>query len=51
MNSIGVDLHKKSIKVCVMSDRLRVLEWKTLHCDNPDAIVESCRQHSLSVAQ
>jgi transposase len=44
MNFIGVDLHKKIITVCVMSDQLRVLARKTLYCENPDEIVEFFRQ-------
>jgi transposase len=44
MNSIGVDLHKKIITVCVMSDELRVLARKTLYCEKPEEIVELFRQ-------
>ena len=40
MNSIGVDLHKKIITVCVMNDKLNVLARKTLYCEKPDEIVE-----------
>ena len=36
MNSIGVDLHKKIITVCVMNEKLSVLARKTLYCDQPD---------------
>jgi transposase len=45
MNSIGVDLHKKIITVCVTDDQLCVLARKTLHCVNPDQIVEFFRQY------
>ena len=38
MNSIGVDLHKKIITVCVMNETLAVLARKTLYCDQPDQI-------------
>lgn len=44
MNSIGVDLHKKIITVCVMNEKLSVLARKTLYCDQPDQIVEFFRQ-------
>jgi transposase len=44
MNSIGVDLHKKTITVCVMNDQLCVLARKTLYCEKPDEIVEFLRQ-------
>jgi transposase len=44
MNWIGVDLHKKIITVCVMSDQLHVLARKTLFCNSPETIVEFCRQ-------
>jgi transposase len=45
MNSIGVDLHKQTITVCVMDDQLCVLARKTLYCVNPDQIVEFFRQY------
>ena len=44
MNFIGVDLHKKSITVCVMDEKRKVLARKTLACDQPDQIVEFFRQ-------
>jgi transposase len=44
MNSIGVDLHKKMITVCVMNENLSVLARKTLYCDQPDTIVAFFRQ-------
>jgi transposase len=44
MNSIGVDLHKKIITVCVMSDNLSVVVRKTLYCERPEEIVEFFRQ-------
>jgi transposase len=40
MNFIGVDLHKKSITLCVMNENLKVLARKTLSCDQPDLIVD-----------
>jgi len=39
MNSIGVDLHKQIITVCVISDEFQVVARKTLHCNSPDTIV------------
>jgi len=44
MNFIGVDLHKKSITVCVMDEKRKVLARKTLACTQIDEIVEFCRQ-------
>ena len=43
MNFIGVDLHKKSITVCVMDEKRNVLARKTLACTQTDEIVEFCR--------
>ena len=40
MNFIGADLHKKSITLCVMDEKLKVLARKTLPCDQADQIVE-----------
>ena len=44
MNFIGVDLHKKSITVCVMDEKRRVLARKTLACTQTDEILEFFRQ-------
>ena len=44
MNFIGVDLHKKSITVCVMDEKRKVLARKTLACTQTDEIVEFFRQ-------
>ena len=44
MNFIGVDLHKKSITICVMDEKRKVLARKTLACTQTDEIVEFCRQ-------
>ena len=44
MNFIGADLHKKSITLCVMDEKLKVLARKTVSCDQPDQIVEFFRQ-------
>ena len=44
MHFIGVDLHKKSITVCVMDEKQSVLARKTLPCDQPDEIVEFFRR-------
>ena len=39
MNSIGVDLHKQIITVCVMDDEFQIVGRKTLRCNSPDTIV------------
>jgi len=44
MNFIGVDLHKKSITVCVMDEKRKVLARKTLACTQTKEIVEFFRQ-------
>ena len=44
MNYVGVDLHKKTITVCVMDQDRKVTARKTLSCDQPDQIVEFFRQ-------
>ena len=44
MNFIGVDLHKKSITLCVMNEKLKVLARKTISCNQPEQIVEFFRQ-------
>jgi transposase len=43
MHFIGVDLHKKSITVCVMDEKQSVVARKTLPCEQPDQIVEFFR--------
>jgi transposase len=40
MNYIGVDLHKKSITICVMNEKLKVVARKSLTCDQPEVIVD-----------
>jgi len=44
MNFIGADLHKKSITLCVMDEKLKVLARKTVGCDQTDQIVEFFQQ-------
>ena len=44
MNFIGVDLHKKSITVCVMDETRKILARKTDACTQTDEIVEFFRQ-------
>src|SRR5208337_2296607 len=44
MNFIGVELHKKSITVCVMDEKRKVLARKTLACTQTDEILEFFRQ-------
>ena len=39
MKIIGIDLHKKTISVCVMNQERKVLQRKSLNCADPDAIV------------
>jgi len=38
MNFIGIDLHKKTISVCVMNQERKVLKRQTLPCVEPDKI-------------
>jgi transposase len=40
MNFVGVDLHKKTITVCIVDRERRVLERKRLFCDQPERIKE-----------
>ena len=44
MNFIGVDLHKKSITICVMDEKRKVLARKTFACTQTDEIVDFFRQ-------
>jgi transposase len=44
MNYIGVDLHKKSITVCVMDQNRKVLARKTIDCKETNEIVEFFRK-------
>ena len=44
MNFIGVDLHKKSITICVMDEKRKVLARKTLASTQTNEIVEFFRQ-------
>jgi transposase len=39
MNFIGIDLHKKTISVCVVNQERKVLRRKSLDCVEPDKIV------------
>ena len=39
MNFIGLDLHKKTISVCVMNQERRVLKRQTLPCAKPEQMV------------
>lgn len=39
MNFIGIDLHKKTISVCVVNQERKVLKRQTLYCAEPDKIV------------
>lgn len=40
MKYVGLDLHKKTIAVCVMDQNRKVLERRTLYCDEPSLIEE-----------
>src|SRR5271157_5372105 len=44
MNFIGVDLHKKSITICVMDEKRKILARKTVSCTQTDEILEFFRQ-------
>src|SRR5271165_4548618 len=44
MNFIGVDLHKKSITVCVMDQSRKVLARKTIDCKETNEIVDFFRK-------
>jgi transposase len=44
MHFIGVDLHKKSITVCVMNEERTILARKTLYCSQPELILEFFQQ-------
>jgi transposase len=43
VNSIGIDLHRKSITLCVMSPERQILSSKTLPCSVPGEIVSYVR--------
>ena len=34
----GIDLHKKTIRVCVCDQQLKIVKEKTLACGQPDSI-------------
>jgi transposase len=40
MFSVGIDLHKKAISLCVVNQDRAVVKRKNLHCSQPDRIVE-----------
>ena len=44
MNFIGVDLHKKSITVCVMDQNRKVLARRTINCKGTTEIVDFFRK-------
>lgn len=39
MNYVGIDLHKKTISICVVSQARQVLDRKRFYCSAPDRIV------------
>ena len=45
MNFIGVDLHKKSITVCVMDQNRKVVARKTIDCKETNEIVDFFRKY------
>jgi transposase len=44
MNLIGIDLHKKTISVCVVNQERKVLKRRTLCCAEPERIVACFRE-------
>jgi transposase len=40
MKYVGIDLHKKTITVCVVNEKLAVLARRTLYCCEPETIAE-----------
>jgi transposase len=40
MKFVGVDLHKKTITLCVMNEKLTILARRTLYCNAPETILE-----------
>jgi transposase len=40
MNFVGIDLHKKSITICVVDETRKTLDRKTFLCCQPEVIVE-----------
>jgi transposase len=40
MKYVGIDLHKKTITVCVMNEKLTVMARRTLYCCEPETIIE-----------
>lgn len=39
MNFVGIDLHKKTISLCVVDQGRKALDRKRFYCDNPERIV------------
>jgi len=39
MNYVGIDLHKKTISICVVNQAREVLDRKRFYCDEPKRIV------------
>ena len=39
MNFIGIDLHKKTISICVVNQEREILQRKRFHCSAPERIV------------
>ena len=51
MNFIGVDLHKKSITVCVMDQNRKVLARKTINCKETNEIIEFFRKETNEIIE
>ncbi|MCD4828248.1 MAG: IS110 family transposase [Candidatus Cloacimonetes bacterium] len=39
MNFVGIDLHKKTISLCIVDQERKVLDRKGFYCDDPERIV------------
>ena len=39
MNFVGIDLHKKTISICVVTQEREILDRKRFYCSEPERIV------------
>ena len=39
MNFVGIDLHKKTISICVVTQQREILDRKRFYCSEPERIV------------
>ena len=44
MNYVGIDLHKKTISICVVNQERRKIDYKRLACSTPETIVDYFRR-------